>query len=192
MADQTIAPTDFEREALPHLDTLYRVALRFAGEPSGAEDLVQDTMLRAFRGWSGFRPGTNVRAWLLTILRNTFINEYRRRRREPVPMDLDAIEPYAVHEATASDPEGEFFSQIVDARVLQAVDALPEPFREVVVLSDMEGLNYAEIAEAVGVPVGTVKSRLFRGRRQLQRDLYEHAVAMGYIAPRQEPSKEDR
>jgi len=168
------------------------VALRFAGEPSGAEDLVQDTMLRAFRGWSGFRPGTNVRAWLLTILRNTFINEYRRRRREPVPMDLDAIEPYAVHEATASDPEGEFFSQIVDARVLQAVDALPEPFREVVVLSDMEGLNYAEIAEAVGVPVGTVKSRLFRGRRQLQRDLYEHAVAMGYIAPRQEPSKEDR
>lgn len=192
MADQTIATTAFERDALPHLDTLYRVALRFAGEPAGAEDLVQDTMLRAFRGWSGFRPGTNVRAWLLTILRNTFINEYRRRRREPVPMDLDAIEPYAVHDVTASDPEGDFFSQIVDTRVLEAVDALPEPFREVVVLSDMEGLNYSEIAEAIGVPVGTVKSRLFRGRRQLQRDLYDHAVAMGYITAQQEPSKEDR
>jgi RNA polymerase sigma-70 factor (ECF subfamily) len=107
-------------------------------------------------------------------------------------MDLDTIEPYAVPEAAASDPEGEFFSQIVDARVLEAVDALPEPFREVVVLSDMEGLNYAEIAETVGVPVGTVKSRLFRGRRQLQRDLYEHAVAMGYIAPRQSSPKEER
>lgn len=186
MAQPNAAPSSFEREALPHLDTLYRVALRYAGEPSGAEDLVQETMLRAFRGWSGFRPGTNVRAWLLTILRNTFINEYRRSRREPIPMDLDAVEPFAIHGAVAdTDPEGEFFARIVDAKVLEAVDRLPAPFKEVVVLSDMEDMSYAEVADAIGVPVGTVKSRLFRGRRQLQRELYEHAVAMGYIAPRE-------
>src|SRR5687768_11584090 len=185
MAHPSTAAASFEREALPHLDVLYRVALRLAGDPSAAEDLVQDTMLRAFRGWSGFRPGTNVRAWLLTILRNTFINEYRRRKRAPVAMDIEAVEPYAIYRSVAdTDPEGEFFSRIVDTRVLEAVDRLPAPFREVVVLSDMEGMPYGEIAEALGVPVGTVKSRLFRARRQLQRELYDHAVEMGYIAAR--------
>jgi RNA polymerase sigma-70 factor (ECF subfamily) len=185
MAHPSAATASFEREALPHLDVLYRVALRLAGDPSAAEDLVQDTMLRAFRGWSGYRPGTNARAWLLTILRNTFINEYRRRRREPVAMDIEAAEPHAIYRDVAdADPEGEFFARIVDTRILEAVDRLPTPFREVVVLSDMEGLGYAEIAESLGIPVGTVKSRLFRGRRQLQRELYDHAVAMGYIRPR--------
>ena len=187
MAHPSAPAASFEREALPHLDTLYRVALRLAGDASAAEDLVQDTMLRAFRGWSGFRPGTNVRAWLLTILRNTFINEYRRRKRAPVAMDIEAVEPYAIYRTVAdTDPEGEFFSRIVDRRVLEAVDRLPPPFREVVVLSDMEGLAYGEIAETLGVPVGTVKSRLFRARRQLQKELYEHAVEMGYIAPRED------
>ncbi len=179
--------TAFEQEALAHLDTLYRAALRFTGDPSRAEDLVQDTMLRAFRAWTSYRAGSNARAWLLTILRNTFINDYRRSRREPVAMDLDIAESLALPDpARDSDPEGDFFSRIVDQKVLDAVDHLPVEFREVLVLSDMEGLAYADIAAMLDIPVGTVKSRLFRARRQLQRVLYDHAVEMGYIRAREE------
>lgn len=188
MADDvhTIAP-EFEAEALPHLDSLYRMALRLTGEPARAEDLVQETMLKAYRAWRQYKPGTNARAWLLTILRNTFINEYRRRKREPIPVDLEAVEPYAIYRSVEqTDPEGAFFSQIVDAKVLEAIDRLPPDFRDVLALSDMEGLSYAEIADTLEIPVGTVKSRLFRARRQLQRELYEHAVEMGYIQPREQ------
>ena len=187
MTDATREPTSFEREALPHLDTLYRVALRLGGDESRAQDLVQETMLKAFRAWSQFRPGTNARAWLLTILRNTFINEYRRQKREPIPVDIDLVEPYIVRPVGPdTDPEGTFFSRIVDARVLDAVAGLPDEFREALVLSDMEGLSYAEVAEALEVPLGTVKSRLFRARRLLQKQLYDHAVEMGYIQPRED------
>ena len=174
----------FELEALPHLASMYRVALRLTGEPAAAEDLVQDAMLKAFRAWDRFRPGSNARAWLLTILRNEFINGYRREKRGPVLVELDAA-PYAIYGAVAgNDPEGRFFDSIVDERVQQALLDLPAEFREVVVLSDVEGLSYAEISEVAGIPVGTVKSRLFRGRRLLQTALYEHAVEMGYIKPR--------
>lgn len=179
---------EFEQEALAQLDTLYRAALRFTNDPSRAEDLVQDTMLRAFRAWKSYRPGSNARAWLLTILRNTFINDYRRSRREPVAMDLDVAESLALPEAARdADPEGDFFSRIVDQKVLDAVNRLPPDFREVLVLSDMEGLAYADIAGMLEIPVGTVKSRLFRARRQLQRVLYDHALEMGYISPRETP-----
>jgi RNA polymerase sigma-70 factor (ECF subfamily) len=185
MAEPSAAGHSFDDEALPHLDALYRVALRLTGDAARAEDLVQDTMLKAYRSWRQYRPGTNAKGWLLTILRNTFINDYRRRKLEPVAMDLEAVEPHAVYrDIETADPEGAFFSQIVDEKVLQAVDALPTEFREVLVLSDMEGLHYAEIAETLQVPVGTVKSRLFRARRLLQAALYEHAVEMGYIKPR--------
>jgi RNA polymerase sigma-70 factor, ECF subfamily len=191
MAEPSSAPTrTFDEEALPHLDALYRVALRLTGDPVRAEDLVQDTMLKAYRSWRQYRPGTNAKGWLLTILRNTFINDYRRRKLEPVAMDLEAVEPHAVlRDVAEADPEGAFFDRIVDAKVLEAIDALPTDFREVLVLSDMEGLSYAEIAEALQVPVGTVKSRLFRARRQLQAALYTHAVEMGYIRPRKEPGR---
>ncbi|MBA2459988.1 MAG: sigma-70 family RNA polymerase sigma factor [Gemmatimonadales bacterium] len=185
MAEPSAAGRTFDDEALPHLDALYRVALRLTMDPTQAEDLVQDTMLKAYRSWRQYRPGTNAKGWLLTILRNTFINDYRRRKLEPIAMDLEAAEPHAILRQIAdSDPEGNFFAQIVDQRVLEAIDALPTEFREVLVLSDMEGLSYAEIAEALQVPVGTVKSRLFRARRQLQGALYAHAVEMGYIRPR--------
>lgn len=187
MADPAPHTSAFEREALPHLDTLYRVALRLGGDPSRADDLVQETMLKAFRAWSQYRPGTNARAWLLTILRNTFINEYRKQKREPIPVDIDLVEPYVARQAGPdADPEGTFFSRIVDARVLEAVDGLPPEFREALVLSDMEGLSYAEVADALEVPLGTVKSRLFRARRLLQKQLYDHAVEMGYIKPRED------
>lgn len=175
----------FEREALPHLDVLFRVALRLARDPDRAADLVQETMLRAHRAWASFRPGTNARAWLVTILRNQFISDYRRERREAVVADLDTVEPFLLDRDMAdADPEGEFFSRIVDQTVLDAVDALSPEFREVLVLSDMEGMPYAEIAATLEIPVGTVKSRLFRARRQLQKKLYHHAVEMGYITPR--------
>jgi len=172
----------FEREALVHLDALYRVALRLTGNPSDADDLVQETMLKAYRAWHQYQPGTNAKGWLLTILRHAFINEYRRRRRHPETVDLDAIEPFAVlDERQDDDPQGQFFDKIVDDEVLRAIDALPEQFREAVVLSDVEGMSYEEVARILDVPIGTVKSRLFRGRRLLQAKLYEYAVSMGYI-----------
>ena len=183
------APADaFEAVALPHLDTLYRVALRLTGEPAGAEDLVQDTMFRAFRAWERFEPGSNARAWLLTILRNLFINDFRRRRLEPIAMDLETVEPSDVFQSLEqSDPAGAFFESIIDARVERAVAALPPEFREVIALSDVEGLPYGEISEILSIPVGTVKSRIFRARRLLQRDLVDYAVEMGYVTRRSVP-----
>jgi RNA polymerase sigma-70 factor (ECF subfamily) len=172
----------FEREALVHLDALYRVALRLTGNASDADDLVQETMLKAYRAWDQYQRGTNAKGWLLTILRHAFINEYRRRTRHPETVDLDAIEPFAVFdEVQEEDPQGRFFDQIVDDEVLRAIDQLPEQFREAVVLSDVEGLSYEEVARILSVPIGTVKSRLFRARRQLQAKLYDYAVEMGYI-----------
>ena len=172
----------FEREALVHLDALYRVALRLTGNSSDADDLVQDTLLKAYRAWDQFESGTNAKGWLLTILRHAFINEYRRRRRRPDMVDVDALEPFAVFpEVQEEDPQGAFFDRIVDDEVLRSIDGLPEAFRETLVLSDVEGLNYQEIARTLDVPVGTVKSRLFRARRMLQGKLYQYAVEMGYI-----------
>ncbi len=174
--------TAFEQEALPHLDAVYRVALRLSGDPSQAEDLSQETMLKAFRSWHQYKPGTNARAWLLTILRHTFINQYRRTKHHKATVDVTAVEHYTVFpDVQDADPEGTFFDQIVDEEIYQAIDALPNEFRETVVLSDVEGLSYAEIAEITGVPVGTVKSRLYRGRQLLQKRLYDYAVEMGYL-----------
>ena len=175
----------FDQEILPNLDLLYRVALRYTRDSARAEDLVQDTLLKAYRSWDRFQPGTSARAWLLAIMRNTFINLYRREKREPIPLELEKLEYHqGPSEAEESDPEGAFFDQIVDERILQALDTLPPDFREVMVLSDVEGLPYAEIAQALGIPVGTVKSRLSRGRKLMQNALYYHAVEMGYIKAR--------
>jgi RNA polymerase sigma-70 factor (ECF subfamily) len=172
----------FEREALVHLDSLYRVALRLTGNAADADDLVQETMFKAYKAWDQYQLGTNARGWLLTILRNAFINEYRRRSRRPETVDVDTLEPYAVFpEVQEEDPQGAFFDRIVDDEVLRAIDELPEAFREAVVLSDVEGLGYQEIARVLNVPVGTVKSRLFRGRQALQAKLYRYAVEQGYI-----------
>jgi RNA polymerase sigma-70 factor, ECF subfamily len=182
----------FAREALPHLETIYRYALRLAaGNVDAAEDVAQDTFVQAFRGWHTYRPGTNCLAWLFTICRNCFLRgEERRGRRQEVPAsDLDAdVESLAATAVFAEvraavDPEREFFDSRLDEGVQAALDALPMPFREAVVLSDLEGLNYAEMATVLNVPVGTVKSRLFRGRRLLQEALYEYALENGYVRP---------
>ncbi len=172
----------FEREALAHLDTLYNVALRLAGNAADAEDLVQDTVLKAYRAWDKYERGTNCRAWLVTILRNTFINQFRKQSKKPVAINYESVEDVSIFEAVQEqDPAGSFFRFIVDEEVTRAIQELPDNFRIPVVLSDVEGLSYGEIAEVLGVPVGTVKSRLFRGRRRLQRRLYDYALEMGYI-----------
>jgi RNA polymerase sigma-70 factor, ECF subfamily len=183
----------FAEEALPHMESVYRYALRLArGREEQADDLVQDTFLQAFRAWHTYAPGTNCRAWLFTICRNRFLRGEERRNRNPevtgsdIDADVEAMAATAVFsEVAAADPEQEFFASFVDEQVIRAVDDLPDPFREIVVLSDVEGLSYPELSEVLGVPTGTVKSRLYRGRRMLQQSLYEYALEMGYVRPKE-------
>jgi RNA polymerase sigma-70 factor (ECF subfamily) len=182
----------FAEEALPCLDAVYRFALRLTrGNEAEAEDLVQTTFLRAYRSWETYRPGTRVHSGLFTICRNQFLRTRERGERIPevpesqIEADVESLAATAVfHEVQSADPEQRFFDSFVDEEVLRAVDALPANFREVVVLSDMEGLSYPEIGEVLGVPIGTVKSRLFRGRRLLQQALYDYALEMGYVRPK--------
>lgn len=186
------ARSGFEEEALPHLDAVYRFALRLSGSPDQAEDLVQETFLRAFRSWDQFTRGTAAKSWLFTICRNVFLRGRERvRRHDEIVEEQTARSPVSVDvgnplwaSVEGVDPEGSFFGSIVDERIVEAINRLPEEFRTALVLSDVEGLPYGEIAELMEVPVGTVKSRLFRGRRQLQGALYEYAVEMGYVPAR--------
>lgn len=173
--------TQFEQEALVHLDALYSFALKLARAREDAEDLVSDTMLRAFDRWEQYQLGTNIRAWLFTILYHTFVSRKRRidAREVQLPEDPDTWAAFDV--IGDADPEGTFYDSFVDEEVTRAIDALPEDYRTAVVLSDVQGLRYAEIAEVVGIPEGTVKSRLFRGRRILQKKLLDYAVEMGYV-----------
>lgn len=183
----------FEEEALPHIDAVYRFALRLSGEPDRAEDLVQETFLRAYRSWDQYTRGTAAKSWLFTICRNVFLRQHERARRHDRVVEETAVREGAGDEAIGllwgsmhgADPEGEFFDSLVDERILEAIEELPEDFRTAVLLSDVEGLPYADIAELVDVPVGTVKSRLFRGRRRLQEVLYDYAVEMGYVPTRE-------
>jgi len=178
----------FAEEALPWLDAVYRFSLRLTGDVSEAEDLTQDTFLRAYRHWNTYTRGTSARSWLFTIARNAFLRgrEQRDRRRETFASDLDVeIEAAASAEVLADireeDPERKFFDSFVDAEVDAAVAKLPDEFRDAVILSDLESLSYNEIAEILDIPVGTVKSRLYRGRRLLARALRDYATEMGYI-----------
>ena len=174
----------FETEALVHLDALYGLALRLTGgDVARSEDLVQEAVLKAYRAWNDFKLGTNCRAWLMTILRNTFINEFRSQQRRPNAVEFDEIADRSVFaEVAVSDASGDFFERIIDREVIAAIDDLPEEFRVPVVLSDLEGLSYQEISEILGIPVGTVKSRLFRARKRLQAKLYSFAREMGYVS----------
>ena len=171
----------FEREALVHLDAMYSFALRLARSRDDAEDLVSDTILRAFERWEQYHLGTNIRAWLFTILYHVFVSRKRRLDAREVQQPEDT-EGWAVFEAVGeADPEGQFYNSFLDDEVTRAIRSLPEEYRSAVVLSDLQGLRYAEIAEMLAVPEGTVKSRLFRGRRLLQRTLAGFAVEMGYL-----------
>lgn len=170
---------EIKDEAISYIDSLYRTALRMTGNPVDAEDLVQETYLRAFRSISQFKPGTNLRAWLFKIQTNSFINDYRKRSRRPRNTSLDDVEEYYLYshlvesgvQPAPSITEDEILAQIDDAEVFQALDELPDNFRQVVLLADVEGFAYREIAEIMDIPVGTVMSRLHRARRRLRDSL---------------------
>lgn len=177
----------FEVEALPHLDQLYGAAFYLCGDRDRASDLVQETVLRAFRFFHQFEPGTNCRAWLLTILHNTFRNQYRAGLRERAQVDVD--DPAAAAEVTEAagavdDPETLVLSETLDQEVAQALAELPEEFRSVVVLVDLHDLTYEEGAQVLGCPVGTVRSRLSRGRRLLGQKLAAYGRERGMLRGR--------
>jgi RNA polymerase sigma-70 factor, ECF subfamily len=178
----------FQADALPLLDSLYGAALRMTRNPQDAEDLVQETMLRAYRAFDRFEAGTNLKAWLFRILTNAYINTYRKRQREPQKVSADEVEEFDLYrelknhdtqfEAT---PESIVLDSLVDSDIIDAIDDLPEQFRLAVILSDIEGFSYAEMAEIMDVPMGTVMSRLHRGRKALQKRLWELARDRGIV-----------
>ncbi len=175
---------DFEREALPHMDALYNFALRMTTDPDEADDLLQETYLKAYRFFDKFEQGTNCKAWLFRIMKNSFINIYRRTSKEPDKVDYNDVEEfYHSIRAESTDPndlEERIFSNILDDDVSTALETLPEEFRTVVILCDIEGFTYEEIAEFVECPIGTVRSRLHRGRKMLRSKLYDYAMQRGF------------
>src|SRR3954463_4249084 len=186
MADQA----RFAEQATPFMDSLYAAAMRMTRNPADAEDLVQETYLKAFRGFGGFEEGTNLKAWLYRILTNTYINLYRARKRRPDESDIEEVEDLYLYrrlgglEAAVAgrSAEDELLDIYTDDEVKEAIESLPEQFRMAVLLADVEGFSYKEIADILEIPIGTVMSRLHRGRKGLQKKLWEYAVARGLVA----------
>jgi RNA polymerase sigma-70 factor (ECF subfamily) len=181
---------EFERVALPHLDRMYQFALRLTRNPADARDVVQEAYYRAWRFWGGFKPGSNARAWLYKILYHVFLAERagRKRREAPLPEDEGADEVLLynqmVREGGWKDPldlSPERFGHLLGDEVRRALDRLPNEFKFPILLCDVDGMGYAEIARVIGCPVGTVRSRIARGRKRLQRDLVEYARSQGYF-----------
>lgn len=189
----------FEALVQEHLDSLYGSALRLTRNRTAAEDLIQEVFLKAWRSFHTFQQGTNARAWLYKILMNAYIDSYRRASREPELVDHEDVGDFYLYAKAqesddlrrAGDPEEMLLSKIMDADVKAALEAVPEPFRMAVILADLEEFSYREIAEILGIPIGTVMSRLYRGRRHLQRLLWEYARRAGYVGGGQRPSARD-
>jgi RNA polymerase sigma-70 factor (ECF subfamily) len=176
---------EFQSEALPHINTLYNYALRMTSNADNAQDLVQETYLKAYRFWEMYEKGTNVRAWLFRIMKNSYINRYRKELKEPNTVDYHDIENfYNTIRYQSSDPndlQEKIYGGLLEDDVARAIESLPEEFRTVVILCDLEGLSYEEIAEFVDCPIGTVRSRLHRGRRLLRGKLFAYAKHRRYI-----------
>jgi RNA polymerase sigma-70 factor (ECF subfamily) len=197
MADQAA----FAGQATPFLEPLYAAALRMTRNPADAEDLVQETFIRAYRGFGSFQDGTNLRAWLYRILTNTFINSYRAKQRRPEQTELDDVEDLYLYRriggleaaSMGRSAEDELMDLFTETEVKDAIDALPDQFRIAVLLADVEGFSYKEIAEILDVPIGTVMSRLHRGRKSLQKSLHSFAVSRGLAddEPVTEPAGDD-
>ncbi|PYQ62085.1 MAG: RNA polymerase subunit sigma-24 [Acidobacteria bacterium] len=171
---------NFEKAAMPYVDSLYNTAYRMTRNSEDAEDLVQETYLKAYKYYDKFEEGTNFKAWLFKIMKNTFINNYRKKKLTPHKIDFSEIE---------ESYEREIFQDMMDEDVKRALDSLPHDYKMVVLLADIEGFSYKEIAEILDCPVGTVMSRLYRGRKMLERTLLEYARKYGYIRGQAEPAK---
>jgi len=185
VADQA----DFSDIAFVHMPALYTAALRMTRNSADAEDLVQETYLKAYRGFGSFQPGTNLRAWLYRILTNSYINVYRSKKRRPELSDIEDVEDLYMYRrlgglegaAAGRSTEDEVLASVADDEVKRAIEELPEQFRLAVLMADVEGFSYKEIAEILDVPVGTVMSRLHRGRKALQKTLYSFGLERGLV-----------
>ena len=181
MADRSA----FADEAMQYAPQLYSAALRMTRNSADAEDLVQETFLKAYRSFAGFQEGTNLRAWLFRILTNTYINVYRAKQRRPIETDLDDVEDLYMYrrigalQSSSRSAEDQMFDLFTDDEVKQSLEELPENFRLPVLLADVEGFAYKEIAEMLDIPIGTVMSRLHRGRKAMQKRLFDYAQARG-------------
>ncbi len=176
---------EFEQEAIPHMDLLYNFALRTTGNEEDARDLLQETYLKAYRFWDKYEKGTNIRAWLFRIMKNSYINRYRKEVKEPATVDYEDVENfYNSIRAESTDPndlQEKLFGNLLGDEVSKALASLPDDFRTVVILCDIEGMMYEEIAQFLDIPIGTVRSRLHRGRKLLQQRLFEYAKNQGII-----------
>jgi RNA polymerase sigma-70 factor (ECF subfamily) len=175
---------DFQEEIIPHLDAMYNFGLRLTSDPNDAEDLVQDTIVKAFRFFSSYEKGTNAKAWLFRILKNSYINNYRKKSKQPSQVDYDEVssfyETIRADRTDTSDLEDRMFRELIDDDIANALEQLPEDFRTVVLLCDVEDFTYEEIANMLDVPIGTIRSRLHRGRNLLKAELVEYAQKRGF------------
>ncbi len=176
---------EFERETIPYMDLLYNYALRMTNDEDEAKDLLQETYLKAFRFWNQFQNGTNSKAWLFQIMKNSYINRYRKEKKNGEKISYDNIEEFyeTIKEKNIDESNvfNNFFSNILDDEVIEAIEKLPDEYKTSIILCDIEELSYEEISEFLQVPVGTVRSRIHRGRKILQNELLNYAKKKGYF-----------